>query len=81
MTKLIKIGNSKGIRIPKAIIEKANLEDKNIDIIIQDDGILLKPIDKNPRANWDKMIEEELKSNKSDDELLDFDLDTKEWQW
>ncbi len=31
MTTLIKIGNSQGVRIPKAIIEQAHLIDKNLE--------------------------------------------------
>ncbi|TNB55112.1 AbrB/MazE/SpoVT family DNA-binding domain-containing protein, partial [Campylobacter helveticus] len=42
MTKLIQIGSSYGIRIPKLLIEKANLRNSVIDLQIVEEGLLLK---------------------------------------
>lgn len=47
---IIKIGNSKGIRLSKAVIEKYNIKDK-VELILEDDKIILKPIDE-PRKGW-----------------------------
>lgn len=45
--KVQKWGNSLGIRIPKDILEKADLhENENVEISIQDDNILIMPIRK-----------------------------------
>ena len=41
MTTLIRIGNSQGVRIPKAIIEQAQLENKELVFKISDDGLLM----------------------------------------
>jgi antitoxin MazE len=41
MTTLIRIGNSQGVRIPKAIIEQTQLEDKELVFKISDDGLLI----------------------------------------
>ena len=43
MSKIIKIGNSQGIRIPKPIIALADLEDKELDFIVMDSGLLITP--------------------------------------
>jgi len=51
MTTLIRIGNSQGIRIPKAVIEQAQLEDKQLELKIIDDGLLIHPVKKN-REGW-----------------------------
>jgi len=52
MAKIIKIGNSQGIRIPKPIVELANLENIELDFVVLDSGLLITP-DKNPRIGWE----------------------------
>ncbi|SFA72054.1 AbrB/MazE/SpoVT family DNA-binding domain-containing protein [Algoriphagus aquimarinus] len=47
---IIQIGNSKGLRLSKTIIEKYGLIDK-VEIILEEDQIVLKPI-KNVREGW-----------------------------
>jgi antitoxin MazE len=56
MAHLIKIGNSQGIRIPKPLIEQADLEGKELDIQVVNQGILVTP-SKKPREGWKKTIE------------------------
>ena len=52
MSKIIKIGNSQGIRIPKPIIALADLEDKELDFIVMDSGLLITP-QKKVRVGWE----------------------------
>ncbi|OBX26810.1 antitoxin MazE [Gelidibacter algens] len=52
---IIKIGNSKGLRLSKTILEKYNIQNK-VELILEDDQIILKPIDE-PRKGWDKAFE------------------------
>ncbi|MCZ6104060.1 AbrB/MazE/SpoVT family DNA-binding domain-containing protein [Campylobacter ureolyticus] len=70
MTKLIKIGNSQGVRIPKELIELANLKGE-IEFVVKDGGLLLRPA--SPRKGWDKAFlkakENALKNGINDDEL------------
>lgn len=76
MAHLVKIGNSQGIRIPKPLIQQAQLEGKELDIQLVNQGILVTP-SKNPRENWQKTIETILASNASevpDSEWLDATL-------
>jgi len=47
---IIKIGNSKGIRLPKTILQKYNIEDA-VEVVLEEDCILLKPVQKS-RAGW-----------------------------
>lgn len=65
-TAIIKIGNSKGLRLSKTVLEKYNIKDK-IEMILEEGQIILKPIS-NPRKNWGKAFEEMHKNN--DDQLL-----------
>ena len=86
MTMLTKIGNSQGIRIPKALIKEAHLENVEIDLEVVENGLLLKPIKKNTRENWEENIKQVLEKNKNkkdeailEDFLNDGDLEDYEW--
>lgn len=63
---IIQIGNSKGIRFSKTIIEKYNLRDK-VDLILETGQIIIKPLTK-PRRGWEKAFQE--MSELGDDRLL-----------
>ncbi len=49
---IIPIGNSKGIRLSKTIIDKYNIQDV-VELILEKGHIILKPISK-PRDGWEK---------------------------
>ncbi len=51
MAKIIQIGNSQGIRIPKPIIELANLGDKELEFVVMGSGLLITP-EKKVRVGW-----------------------------
>ncbi len=84
MTTLIRIGNSQGVRIPKAIIEQAQLEDKELIFKISDEGLLIQPLRK-PRKDWKKEFDKILKIkgiDPIDQEWLDAPLtDNEDWEW
>lgn len=63
---IIKIGNSKGLRLSKTVLKKYNIKDK-VDMILEKGHIILKPIDE-PRKNWEKAFKEMNENN--DDQLL-----------
>ena len=63
---IINIGNSKGIRLSKTILEKYNIQDK-IELILEKGFIVLKP-KAEPRKNWEKAFQEMHKNG--DDQLL-----------
>lgn len=84
ITKLIRIGNSKGIRIPKPIIEQSELTDE-VELIVGNNEIILRSIS-SPRKGWNEAFE--AMANKGDDTLLDInssDLNNEwvenEWTW
>jgi antitoxin MazE len=82
-TKLIKIGNSQGVRIPKLFIEQTNLHDE-IEMEATGVQIILRSA-KVPREGWDEAFKE--MARLGDDELLDADViqtsnwDNEEWEW
>jgi len=63
---IISIGNSKGIRLSKTLLEKYNLKDK-VELILEQDYIILKPKSE-PRSGWDQAFQSMRQSG--DDALL-----------
>ncbi len=63
---IINIGNSKGIRLSKTILEKYNISDK-IELVLEKGYIILKP-KKVSRKNWGKAFKK--KHENGDDKLL-----------
>ncbi|GAB3333192.1 AbrB/MazE/SpoVT family DNA-binding domain-containing protein [Marivirga atlantica] len=63
---VVQIGNSKGIRFSKTILEKYNIKDK-VDLILEKGQIIIKPLSK-PRKGWEKAFKE--MSENKDDNLL-----------
>ena len=63
---IIKIGNSKGLRLSKTILEKYQIKDK-VELILEKGQIVLRPI-YTPRKNWDEQFKEMAENN--DDTLL-----------
>ncbi|MCX6327526.1 MAG: AbrB/MazE/SpoVT family DNA-binding domain-containing protein [Bacteroidia bacterium] len=53
---IVKIGNSRGIRFSKTIIERYNFRD-TVDLILDKGQIIIKPLSK-PRKGWDKAFME-----------------------
>jgi len=86
MTQLIAIGNSQGIRIPKPLIKQAKLENRELEFIVIDKGLLIRPIQSINREGWAENIEEVIqKYERQNDkaimaELLD-DSDLEDWTW
>ncbi|MDP4228085.1 MAG: AbrB/MazE/SpoVT family DNA-binding domain-containing protein [Bacteroidota bacterium] len=53
---VIHIGNSKGIRLSKTLLERYNIRDK-VELILEKDYIIIKP-KATPRKEWDKAFKE-----------------------
>jgi antitoxin MazE len=63
---IVQIGNSKGIRFSKTVIEKYNLREK-VDMILEKGQIVIKPLD-SPRKGWEEAFKK--MSMQGDDRLL-----------
>ena len=81
--KIIRIGNSKGIRLSKSLIEQYNMKDEVL-LEAKKDSIVIRPVE-NPRADWEESFEK--MRLRGDDVLLDngteleSEWDKTEWQW
>jgi antitoxin MazE len=63
---IIPIGNSKGLRLSKSILERYNIKDR-VEIILEKGRIILKPLDQ-PRKGWNHAFAK--MHEKGDDHLL-----------
>ncbi|MDA3911189.1 MAG: AbrB/MazE/SpoVT family DNA-binding domain-containing protein [Bacteroidales bacterium] len=63
---IIQIGNSKGVRLSKTLIEKYNIKDK-VELILEKGYLILKPIS-SPRKGWEEAFKE--MNENGDDQLL-----------
>jgi antitoxin MazE len=81
--RVIKIGNSQGLRIPKPILEQTGIRD-DVEIELEKNKIIIRPVQK-VREGWDKAFKK--MAEDGDDELIinDKDIsnswDDEEWQW
>jgi antitoxin MazE len=78
--RVVKIGNSQGIRIPKLLLEQSGIQEK-VNIEARNGQILISAAD-SPRSDWDKafagMAQEELLQL---DEVTGTVWDEEEWEW
>lgn len=63
---IVQIGNSKGIRLSKTLLEKYQISDK-LELLQEDDHMILKPV-VNSRDGWEASFAEMHKNG--DDKLL-----------
>jgi len=79
---IIRIGNSKGVRIPKAMLDAAGLElESEVDLSATDGILTIRPLRK-PRSGWADAFREMAKNG--DDEWIptsSSEWDEEEWQW
>lgn len=79
--KIVSIGNSKGIRIPKMLLKQFNIHDQ-VELETEEEGIVIKPAKSKPREGWDnafKLMHEKLEDALLIDEKTNFD--TEGWEW
>ena len=67
---VIQIGNSKGIRLGKAILEKYNIKD-TVELVLEKGYIIIKPTS-TPRKGWEKAFKK--MHENGDDKLLITDM-------
>jgi antitoxin MazE len=81
-SQIIQIGNSKGIRIPRPLLEQCQLEDE-VELEAQPGQLVVRPVG-GPRHGWAAAFEK--MAQYGDDELLDgggpeTQWSRKDWKW
>ena len=82
-TRIIKIGNSQGIRIPKVLLEQSCIDsDQEVEIEVEGDRLIVRAAPK-IRVGWDEAFA--AMAQRQDDILLDdvstTNWDRVEWEW
>ncbi len=81
--RVVKIGNSQGIRIPKPLLEQTGITD-DVELEVKKNQIIIRPVS-NPRSEWEDAFRS--MSDIGDDTLIVGDenishsWDQEEWQW
>lgn len=81
MYKLINIGHSRGVRIPKHVIQQANLEQCGLEFQVISDGLLIKPIREKKRQGWAEAFKNAAPLEHNEIMDLSNQFDDKEWVW
>lgn len=80
-TQIIKIGNSRGVRLPKLLIDQMGF-DNEVEILVQRGQLVLRPVAL-VRRGWEEQFQ--LMAKNGDDHLIDEPAATKwdrsEWKW
>lgn len=80
--KLVRIGNSRGIRIPKSVIDECGLVDR-VDLRVEGQRLVITAAD-GPRKGWDEAFAR-MAAHGDDAPLLNESLptafDETDWQW
>jgi len=78
---IIQIGNSQGIRIPKALLLETKISG-DIELEVHPEGILIKNVNR-PRSDWDERfrLAVEQDDELSNGERIPNSFEKKEWQW
>jgi len=79
--RIVRIGNSQGLRIPKPILEQTGLRDE-VEIVVRGNALVISPI-RRPRAGWAEAFR--AMATHGDDKLTDETQprrwDEDKWQW
>jgi len=81
-TRIVRIGNSQGVRIPKPLLEQSGL-DEEVELEVRPHAIVIRAASR-PRAGWDEAFQSMAAAG--DDELLipesvSSTWDEQEWEW
>lgn len=79
---LVAIGNSRGVRIPKPLIEQCGFGD-TVELRVENNCLIIAPDRPAPRADWEQAFQ--AASTQPDEFLIDDtlpnDFDRHEWRW
>ncbi len=78
---IVRIGNSKGVRLPKALLEQCRLEGE-VELEVEDNRLVIRSAQA-PRSGWDQAFA--AMAEEGDHALLDDETatawDKTEWRW
>lgn len=80
-TRIVRIGNSRGVRIPKPLLEQAGLDD-DVQLRVVESGIMIESAG-TPRAGWAEAAAKLQERGEGGllDEPVATDFDECDWTW
>lgn len=79
LVRLVSIGNSKGLRIPAALLRQYDLCDE-VELLPGKDEIVIRPVARKSRQDWDKAFAAMHEAGE-DAPVMDDVLDGEDWEW
>lgn len=83
-TKIVKIGNSRGLIIPKKLLSTFG-EATQVDIHVKDGELIITPLVENKaRSNWEQIFYDAIATGftpENDEIDIENDFDKKDWTW
>jgi antitoxin MazE len=82
-SRIVKIGNSRGIRLPKPLLDQTGIIEE-VELEVDKGRIIIRPLS-NPRAGWDAAFK--AMAEAGDDAMIDdadaisHSWDEEEWEW
>lgn len=79
---IIKIGNSKGLRIPKAFLKQCKIQN-TVNLTVKNHSLIITPC-KNIREGWEESFSIMAKNKDDallDENYLDYSVGVEEWEW
>jgi antitoxin MazE len=83
-TRIVRIGNSQGIRIPKPLLAQTGISGE-VEISAEDDALVIRPARK-PREGWEEAFQQQLDEHGEDPlangaDYIPTRWDEEEWEW
>ena len=79
--KIVQIGNSRGLRVPKALLEASGIRDA-VELSVEDGRLVVQPV-RGVREGWADAAQ--AMAEREEDRLLDAEtstmFDETEWEW
>lgn len=81
--KIVRMGNSRGVRIPKVLLDETGL-DGEVEISVRQNSLVIRPVAK-VRSGWSEaflaMAASHVDQELSGDVVLDHSFDQEDWEW
>ena len=79
LVSVVQIGNSRGVRLPKAVLDQLQISDK-LEMEVENNQIVLKPVPHQARQGWDDAFKR-MNEGGEDGLIVAEELPTKDFEW
>ena len=79
LASIVRIGNSRGIRLPKNILRELNIKDE-VEMKVNNDSLIIKRVEKKPREDWNEAFAQ-MSKVKEDKLLFNENMDSEDFEW